>query len=163
MTGGSAGRARLSPARSAKRQRLVLGVAALAALLLAGVIALVALQNRATFFYSPTDLATRPPAPGAEVRVGGLVKPGSVVRLPDGLTVEFVVTDFAREVPVSYAGLVPDLFREGQGVVATGRLAPGGRFVARELLARHDETYMPPEVADALKRSGAMPHEAVRP
>ncbi len=148
--------------RSAKRQRLLLGILALAALLAAGVIALFALQDRATFFYSPSDLASRPPAPTAEVRLGGLVKEGSVVRRPDGLTLDFVVTDLARETRVSYSGLVPDLFREGQGVVATGRLAPDGHFEARELLARHDENYMPPEVAQALQKSGAMPHEAAR-
>jgi cytochrome c-type biogenesis protein CcmE len=148
--------------RAAKRQRLLLGLLALAALLGAGLFAIIALQDKATFFYSPSDLAANPPGPAAEVRLGGLVKEGSVVRRPDGLTLDFVVTDRARETPVSYSGLVPDLFREGQGVIATGRLAPDGHFEARELLARHDENYMPPEVADALQKSGAMPHQAVR-
>jgi cytochrome c-type biogenesis protein CcmE len=153
--------ARAASIRSAKKQRLLLGLLALAALLSAGLIGLVALQDRATFFYAPSDLASDPPSPAAEIRLGGLVKEGSIARRPDGLTIDFVVTDRARETRVSYTGLVPDLFKEGQGVIATGRLQPDGHFEARELLARHDENYMPPEVAAALQKSGGMPHQAI--
>ncbi len=140
----------------AKNQRLVLGILAVAALVGAGLLALPALEERGTFFYAPSDLAARPPAPGTRIRLGGLVKDGSVSRAGDGLTLAFTVTDGARETRVTYTGLVPDLFREGQGVVATGRLAPDGRFLAEELLAKHDETYMPPEVAGSLHRTGSL-------
>ncbi|MFN3591280.1 MAG: cytochrome c maturation protein CcmE [Thermaurantiacus sp.] len=155
-------RAAAASVRSAKKQRLVLGLLALFALLAAGVFGLFALQSKATFFYAPSDIAANPPPPGAEIRLGGLVKEGSILRRSDGLTLDFVVTDRALETPVSYRGLVPDLFKEGQGVIATGRLGPDGHFEARELLARHDENYMPPEVAAALQNTGAMPHDAVR-
>ncbi|MFN7174869.1 MAG: cytochrome c maturation protein CcmE [Thermaurantiacus tibetensis] len=140
--------------RSARNQRLVLAGLALAAVVGAGLLAIPALEDKATFFYAPSDLAANPPAPGARIRLGGLVKDGSVSRENDGLTLVFTVTDGARETRVRYTGLVPDLFREGQGVVATGRLGPDGGFAAEELLAKHDETYMPPEVAKSLGRAG---------
>jgi cytochrome c-type biogenesis protein CcmE len=139
-----------------RNQRLLLGLLAAAALVGAGLLAIPALEEKGTFFYAPSDLAQRPPAPGARIRLGGLVKEGSVARPGDGLTLAFTVTDGARETAVTYVGLVPDLFREGQGVVATGRLAPGGGFVAEELLARHDENYMPPEVAGSLHKTGSL-------
>jgi cytochrome c-type biogenesis protein CcmE len=122
--------------------------------LLSGAVVLVltALQENISYFYSPSDLSTAPP--GRPVRLGGLVEEGSVERLADGVTVAFRVTDLSESVPVTYKGLLPDLFREGQGVVTEGTLAANGTFVAREVLAKHDETYMPPEVADALKKSG---------
>ncbi len=144
-------RAPASPAP--RRQRLVLAGLALVAVIGAGLIAIPALEKEATFFYAPSDLARNPPAPGARIRLGGLVKEGSVTREDDGLTLAFTVTDGARETPVRYTGIVPDLFREGQGVVATGRLGPGG-FAAEQLLAKHDENYMPPEVAKGLARAG---------
>ncbi len=123
-------------------------------LLLGGAAALVltALQENIRYFYSPSDLNTAPA--GRSIRLGGLVEEGSVKRQDDGLTVTFRITDLAASVPVTYKGILPDLFREGQGVVTEGTLGPGGQFVAREVLAKHDETYMPPEVADALKKAG---------
>jgi len=136
-----------------KSQRLVLAVLALVALGGAGVLAASALGDTSTYFYAPSDLASERPAAGRSIRLGGLVKEGSVSRSADGLTMRFTVTDMAHETPVSYTGLVPDLFREKQGVVATGSFGPDGRFQAKELLAKHDENYMPPEVAQALERS----------
>ena len=124
-------------------------------LVLGGATALVltAFQESLVFFYSPSDIATKPLTPDRRVRIGGVVAPGSLARDADGLTVRFTVTDFANSVPVTYRGVLPDLFREGQGVVAEGRLA-GGVFQADEVLAKHDEKYMPPEVVDALKKAG---------
>ncbi len=135
-----------------KSQRLILAMLALAALGGAGLLAASALGDTSTYFYAPTDLATSRPEAGRSIRLGGLVKEGSVSRSEDGLTLRFTVTDMVNETAVSYTGLVPDLFREKQGVVATGSFGPDGRFKAKELLAKHDENYMPPEVADALER-----------
>ena len=118
---------------------------------------LTAFQDNLVFFRSPSDIAREAPPAGRAFRLGGLVENGSLEREagPDGRPVaRFRVTDGANTLPVTYAGILPDLFREGQGVVALGLLAPDGTFRASEVLARHDETYMPPEVADALKRSG---------
>jgi cytochrome c-type biogenesis protein CcmE len=143
-------------ATAPKNQRLILAGLAAVALVGAGLFAASALEDTGTFFYAPSDLAANPPAPGARIRIGGLVKEGSVTREDDGLTLAFVVTDGAREVPARYTGIVPDLFREGQGVVATGRVAPDGSFRADELLAKHDENYMPPEVADSLHKTGTL-------
>lgn len=137
-----------------KQQRLVLALVALAVLAIAGVIAAFALQDTAAYFKAPSDIAAAPPAPGETIRLGGLVKAGSVSRSQDGLVMSFTVTDMAAETPVSYRGIVPDLFREGQGVIATGSFDASGRFAARELLAKHDEKYMPPEVAKALEKQG---------
>ncbi len=137
-----------------KRQRLVL--VGVAMLLLGGAAALVlnAFSDSLVFFYSPSDLATKEVPVGRVVRVGGLVEEGSVTRGSDGATVHFRITDLARTVSVTYGGVLPDLFREGQGVVAEGKLDAGGDFFADSVLAKHDETYMPPEVADALKKQG---------
>ncbi|MGQ5701473.1 cytochrome c maturation protein CcmE [Sandaracinobacteroides sp. A072] len=142
-----------------KRQRLMLALAAIVALAVAGIIAALALQDTAAYFKAPSDIAADPPAPGQTIRLGGLVKPGSVSRSGDGLVLEFVVTDTAADTPVSYRGLVPDLFREGQGVIATGSFDAVGHFQARELLAKHDENYMPPEVAKALERAPGHPQK----
>jgi cytochrome c-type biogenesis protein CcmE len=106
------------------------------------------------FFYSPTDIAAKPPPTDKSLRIGGLVAPGSVVKSEDGLTTTFDVTDTNHTLKISYRGQLPDLFREGQGIVALGTLRPDGVFTAREVLAKHDENYMPPEVADALKKAG---------
>jgi cytochrome c-type biogenesis protein CcmE len=114
---------------------------------------LTAFEDSLVFFYSPTDIATRQLPADRRVRIGGLVEAGSIARGADGLSVRFVVTDLANTIPVSYRGVLPDLFREGQGVVAEGRLA-NGVFQADEVLAKHDEKYMPPEVVDALKKAG---------
>jgi cytochrome c-type biogenesis protein CcmE len=142
----------LSSAVARRRKRLALAVGALLALGGATALVLTAFQDSLVFFYSPSDLAAEPPPDGRRIRVGGLVEAGSVERA--GLDVRFRVTDTARSIAVSYRGQLPDLFREGQGVVAQGTLAADGSFVANEVLAKHDETYMPPEVAEALKKSG---------
>lgn len=112
-----------------------------------------ALDTKITFFYSPSDIVENSVAPGERFRLGGLVEKGSVIRT-EGTTIRFAVTDTARSVAVTYAGILPDLFREGQGVVTEGRLDENGVFKADIVLARHDENYMPKEVADALKRQG---------
>ena len=114
---------------------------------------LVALNDSIVFFNSPSDILAKPPSPGQRLRLGGLVEAGSVERLP-GEVVKFVVSDGVNQRRVSYVGLLPDLFREGQGVVAEGRLEADGVFRADTILAKHDETYMPREVAEALKRKG---------
>ena len=131
-----------------KHQRLVLACVALAALMGAGLIAASALKNEASYFYTPSTLAKAKVAPGKAVRLGGMVKPGSITRGVDGLTVRFVVQDRDAEMPVSYKGITPDLFVEGSGVVADGRIARNGSFVADSLLAKHDENYVPRELAD---------------
>ncbi len=141
-----------------KKRRLMVLVLCLLGLGTASALVLTAFQDTLLFFYSPSDLQTRQIAPGRAFRLGGLVAEQSVERLPDGRTVRFVVTDLAAEVPVVYAGILPDLFREGQGVVTEGRMRPDGVFEAREVLAKHDENYMPREVADALRASGQWRH-----
>lgn len=136
----------------AKHQRLVFVGAGLLSLGGAVAFALWALQDKVTYFYAPSDLVQAHPA--GSIRLGGLVADGSVARLADGLTMAFAVTDLKSQVPVRYTGIVPDLFREGQGVIAEGQFGPDGVFTARTLLAKHDENYMPPEVAAALKKNG---------
>ena len=135
-----------------KRRRLGFVVAGMVLLGAAAALVLSAFEDSLVFFYSPSDVAARDIAPDRRVRIGGLVEQASVVR--SGLTTRFRVTDTAHVVSVSYHGLLPDLFREGQGVVAEGAFDRAGLFIASEVLAKHDETYMPPEVADALKRAG---------
>jgi cytochrome c-type biogenesis protein CcmE len=136
-----------------KRRRLSFVVAGMVLLGAAAGLALYAMNDSLVFFYSPSDLATKQIPPGRTLRIGGLVETGSVVR-DGGTAVRFRVTDMAATVPVVYSGILPDLFREGQGVVAQGTLGPDGVFVAAEVLAKHDENYMPKEVVDALKQSG---------
>ncbi len=141
------------PALTRRRRRLYLLAAAALALALATALMLNAFRDTLVFFYSPTDIATRADIPHDRViRIGGLVGQGSVAR--EGSVVRFEVTDLAHTLSVAFDGILPDLFREGQGVVAQGMLDPDGTFTAREVLAKHDETYMPREVADALKKSG---------
>ncbi|WP_310497602.1 cytochrome c maturation protein CcmE [Sandarakinorhabdus sp.] len=136
----------------AKHQRLWLVVGALGALGGAGALAFSTLGDKATYFYAPSDLAKGAP-PTDAIRLGGMVEQGSLVR--NGATITFRVTDFARQVPVTYTGILPDLFREGQGVIAEGRVDPAtGQFKAETILAKHDEKYMPPEVAGAMKKAG---------
>ena len=127
--------------------------AALGTVAVAATLVLVALRDSVVFFYGPSEFAAKAPAPGTRLRVGGLVEQGSVKHL-GGNTVDFVITDNTRTIGVSYTGLLPDLFREGQGIVAEGVVDAPGRFKADSVLAKHDETYMPREVADALKKSG---------
>jgi cytochrome c-type biogenesis protein CcmE len=136
-----------------KRRRLVLISAALAVLSLAVGLVLVALRDNIVFFYGPSELAQKAPHAGQRLRIGGLVREGSLVREGDR-TVRFAVTDKKQDVVVTYTGLLPDLFREGQGVVAEGTLDQDKLFHADNILAKHDERYMPREVADALKKQG---------
>ena len=137
-----------------KRRRLILVGLGMLALAGAAALALTAFQENLIFFYSPSDLAKRELPPARPIRLGGRVEEESVIRQADGLTVAFRITDLSESVPVVYKGILPDLFREGQGVVTEGTLGPDGVFVASEVLAKHDETYMPPEVAEALKAAG---------
>jgi cytochrome c-type biogenesis protein CcmE len=142
-----------------KQRRLTLIGAGLGVLGLAAALVLFALKDSIVFFNSPTDVVEKHVAPGSRIRLGGLVKPGTLVR-GDNLLVKFEVTDGNKSVPVSYVGILPDLFREGQGVVTEGALDTGGHFKADSVLAKHDETYMPKEVADALKKQGHWKTEA---
>jgi cytochrome c-type biogenesis protein CcmE len=137
-----------------RHRRIVWIVAGLGALGVAVALVLNAFRSNLVFFYTPTQIATGEAPKGRNFRLGGLVEDNSVKRVPDGLGVTFVVTDRARSIPVRYTGILPDLFREGRGVVAQGRLGEDGGFVATEVLAKHDENYMPPEAAEALKKAG---------
>ena len=130
-----------------KHQRLVLGLAALAAIGGASGLALSALKDEAAFFYTPSDIAAKNPPLDKAVRLGGMVETGSIRHLPDGVTISFVVADKEAKVPVRFTGVAPDLFKEGSGVVAEGSFTAEGGFVADNLLAKHDERYMPPEIA----------------
>jgi cytochrome c-type biogenesis protein CcmE len=136
-----------------KQRRLTLIGAGLGVLGLAAALVLFALKDSIVFFNSPTDVVEKHIAPGSRIRLGGLVKQGTLKR-GDNLQVSFEVTDGNKSVPVSYTGILPDLFREGQGVVTEGALNAAGTFKADSVLAKHDETYMPKEVADALKKQG---------
>ena len=135
---------------TAKNQRMTLVALAFAAIVAAALLAMSALKDQAAFFYSPSDLVKDGNPTGRAIRLGGMVSVGSVAKLPDGVTTRFAVTDNARTVGVLYKGILPDLFREGSGVVAEGELAPTGQFIASNILAKHDEKYMPPEVAGAM-------------
>jgi len=135
-----------------RRRRLVLVLGIVAGVSIAGALALSAFRQNVTFFFDPTQVAAGKVPNGERFRLGGMVKEGSLQRAPGSLEVHFVVTDFNRDVTVSYDKVLPDLFREGAGVVAHGRLRTDGTFVADEVLAKHDEKYMPPEVARSLKR-----------
>ena len=134
----------------AKHQRLTLVLLALGAIVAAGLLALSALKDQAAFFYAPSDVKRQGPPLGRAVRLGGMVAAGTVARAADGVTVHFVVTDGRATTSVTFAGIVPDLFRERSGVVAEGKFQPDGSFTATNLLAKHDEKYMPPQVAGAL-------------
>ena len=133
-----------------RHQRLAIAAGVVAVVGAAAALVLNAFQSNLVFFYSPSQIASKEAPQGRTFRLGGLVEAGSVKR--DGVAVSFVVTDTARSVPVRYNGILPDLFKEGKGVVAQGQLKDG-TFEAREVLAKHDENYMPPEAAEALKRA----------
>ena len=133
-----------------RHQRLAIAAGVVAVVGVAAALVLNAFQSNLVFFYSPSQIASKEAPQGRTFRLGGLVEAGSVKR--DGVSVSFVVTDTARSVPVRYNGILPDLFKEGKGVVAQGQLKDG-TFEAREVLAKHDENYMPPEAAEALKRA----------
>ena len=138
-----------------KHQRLVLLTIALVALIGAGLLAAWALKNQAAYFYVPSDILADPPEAGRAVRLGGMVEKGSIRTAPDGVTIDFVVEDGKARVPVRFRGITPDLFIEGSGVVAEGRMV-SGRFVADNLLAKHDENYVPREMADMTKARAAV-------
>jgi cytochrome c-type biogenesis protein CcmE len=138
----------------AKHQRLILALAALVAIIGAGLLAVSALKDEAAYFYAPNDVKTKGVDPGKAIRLGGMVVKGSLKRAADGVTIDFDVTDGKATVPATFSGIAPDLFKEGKGVVAQGKLNDGGVFAASEVLAKHDENYMPREVADSLKKQG---------
>lgn len=154
---------RASRPMTRKRRRLYAVLAGMVMLGVAAALVLTALRDNLVFFYSPSDLAEKALAANQRIRIGGLVEANSVVKTDDGRTTEFIVTDMRATVPIRYTGVLPDLFREGQGVVAEGRLLPNGVFEAREVLAKHDENYMPPEVAESLKKSGYWKHADDKP
>lgn len=145
----------MSLVKARKRQRLYVLVLVLAGLGAATGLALSAFRDSVVFFYAPSEIAAKGLAAGQLFRLGGLVEVGSVEKIDGGKTTQFTVTDTKQTILVQYTGILPDLFREGQGVVANGALDVQGVFVASEVLAKHDENYMPPEVHDALKRAGA--------
>ncbi|NLC99932.1 MAG: cytochrome c maturation protein CcmE [Gammaproteobacteria bacterium] len=131
---------------------ILLGVAATVGL------GLMALQQNINLFYTPTQIANGEAPQGARIRAGGLVKEGTLTRSEDSLTVDFIVTDGDADTGIQYRGILPDLFREGQGIVAMGRLNDAGVLIADEILAKHDENYMPPEVSSALEKTGMLKH-----
>jgi cytochrome c-type biogenesis protein CcmE len=134
----------------AKNQRLVLLSLAIVAVLGAVLLAMSAMRDKAAFFYAPSDVAAKGLPLDRAVRIGGMVRQGSIRRHPDGVTIDFTVGDETRStIPVRFTGITPDLFRENSGVIAEGRFRPDGTFVASEILAKHDENYMPPELGPA--------------
>jgi cytochrome c-type biogenesis protein CcmE len=137
-----------------KQKRLTTVIAGLLLLGAAAALVLTALKENLVYFKSPTEILAEPPTNSRSIRLGGLVEEGSLERQADGVTMLFAITDLSNSVPVTYKGILPDLFREGQGVITQGKLGPDGVFLADEVLAKHDETYMPPEVAEALRESG---------
>lgn len=147
-------RPKVSRAATRKRKRLYIALAGLTMLGIAVALVLTAFDDSLVFFYTPSDLAEKSVMPGQRVRLGGLVAEGSVSKREDGLTTSFEITDMSSTVVVSYTGILPDLFREGQGVIAEGTLEPNGTMVATEVLAKHDENYMPAEVEEALRENG---------
>ncbi len=140
----------------AKNQRLTLALTALAALTGAALLAMSALKDQASYFYSPSDALKDHVALGRAVRLGGMVEKGSLVRERDGVSIDFKVTDGAATTGVKYTGIVPDLFREGSGVVAEGRFVAPALFVADTILAKHDEKYMPPQTSGAMHESKSL-------
>jgi cytochrome c-type biogenesis protein CcmE len=144
----------------AKHQRLVLAILAVVAIVGAALLAMSALKDQAAYFYTPADAhRDRVPA-GQAVRLGGMVQGGSIKRSPDGVTIDFVVTDNVETVPVTFRGITPDLFKENSGVVAEGRFDATGRFVADNILAKHDERYMPPQIAGEMHKSESLEPKA---
>ncbi|MFA7665361.1 MAG: cytochrome c maturation protein CcmE [Burkholderiaceae bacterium] len=137
-----------------RHKRLAMILAGLGAIAVAATLVLNAFRSNLVFFYTPTEIAEGKAPEGRPFRIGGLVEPASLKRVGDGTSIVFVVTDGARSIPVNYTGILPDLFKEGKGVVAQGSIQPDGSFRASEVLAKHDENYMPPEAAEALERAG---------
>ena len=145
-----------------RHKRLILVASGIAAIAAAGVLVLGAFQQNLVFFFTPTQVAANEAPTGRSFRIGGLVENGSVKRKPDGVTVQFTVTDTVKSVPVEYRGPLPDLFREGKGVVSQGRLGTDGVFRADEVLAKHDENYMSPEAKHALEQAGKAEKTLIR-
>lgn len=145
-----------------RQKRLILAAIALAGVAAAAVLITQALRSNIAYSFGPTQVAAGEVPPNQVFRLAGMVKKESLKRPGDGLTAEFLVTDTAHDVTVRYTGILPDLFKEGQGTVAKGRLAPDGIFLADEVLAKHDETYMPPEAADAMKKGQEKGLEEIR-
>ena len=145
-----------------RHKRIAMVAGGLAALAAAAALILTAFQQNLVFFFTPSQVAANEAPLGKTFRIGGLVETGSVKRQPDGVTVRFIVTDTAKSIPVMFRGALPDLFREGKGVVAQGRVGADGVFQASEVLAKHDENYMPPEAADAVKRAHETATKAAR-
>ena len=139
-----------------RKKRLYIVLAILVGAGIAVALALMALSQNINLFYTPTQIANGEAPVDTRIRAGGMVAEGSLKRTGDSLDVEFVVTDFAKNVTIRYRGILPDLFREGQGIVALGKLSADGVLVADEVLAKHDENYMPPEVTKALQESGQL-------
>ncbi|HLY53065.1 MAG TPA: cytochrome c maturation protein CcmE [Steroidobacteraceae bacterium] len=135
-----------------RRRRMALVIGIVAGVSIAGALALSAFRKNVAFFFDPSEVVEGKVPPGEEFRLGGMVTAGSLQRVPGSLEVHFRVTDFSHEVPVTYDHVLPDLFREGAGVVAHGHMSADGTFIADEVLAKHDEKYMPPAVARSLKR-----------
>jgi cytochrome c-type biogenesis protein CcmE len=150
----------MNPNMTLRQKRLFLAVAALGLAAVSAVLVLNAFRSNVVFFFSPSDVLEQKAPKEKLFRLGGLVEPGSVKRLQDGITVRFGVTDQTKTVAVEYVGILPDLFKEGKGVVAQGRLEAGGVFRAQEVLAKHDENYMPPEAATALERAAKAKQQA---
>ncbi|WP_420547667.1 cytochrome c maturation protein CcmE [Curvivirga sp.] len=148
----------MSRARTRKRARMTVVFAGLAMLGVSVALALLAFEDNIVFFYGPTEIVEQGVEPGQNFRLGGLVKEDSVSLANDGVTNLFIVTDNNADVQVAFKGILPDLFREGQGIVALGALNSEGRFIASEVLAKHDENYMPPEAVEAMKRAGTWKH-----
>jgi cytochrome c-type biogenesis protein CcmE len=136
-----------------RHKRIALIAGGLAALGFAAALVLNAFQSNLVFFFSPSQVMANEAPINKTFRIGGMVEDGSLKRLPDGLSVEFRVTDTAKTIPVTYTGILPDLFKEGKGVVEQGRLGPDGMFRATEVLAKHDENYMPPDAAHAIEQA----------
>ncbi len=145
-----------------RHKRFAMVATGITALGVVATLVLSAFQKNLVFFFTPSQVAANEAPQGRAFRVGGLVEPGSVQRQADGLTVRFVVTDTAQSIPVFYRGILPDMFREGKGVVTQGRLDGNGVFQASEVLAKHDENYMPPEAAEALKQAQATRQQAAQ-
>ncbi|MGH8720246.1 MAG: cytochrome c maturation protein CcmE [Burkholderiales bacterium] len=146
----------------ARHKRFALIGVALALLGSAAALVFSAFQSNLVFFFSPSQVYAKEAPTARNFRLGGMVEDGSVKKQDDGLTVHFAVTDLAQSVPVVYKGILPDLFREGKGVVAEGRLTSEGVFVANQVLAKHDENYMPPEAAEAMKKAKAVNEQAAK-
>lgn len=140
----------------AKHQRLTLAVLAVVAIIGASLLAMSALRDQAAYFYTPGDVKKDAIPAGRAIRLGGMVEAGSIARAPDGVTVTFRATDGATAVPVRFKGILPDLFKEGSGMVAEGRFDPDGTFIADNILAKHDERYMPPQMAGEMHKTESL-------